>query len=252
MIDLNSPLTRQNLLRERLDLGRPLVAATLAEELGISVDTLRRDLIALEDQGLLRRVRGGALPLEAPYPSYAARVAAPDPALAGLAKAALPLMKGAGTVFIDAGTTMDAIAGHLCSDFGGLVVTPAPSVALAALARGVRVHLIGGAICPDGPMATGGVAEDAVRQIAADICILGACGLWPGFGLAAEDAAEAGVKRAMAQCAGQVAVVSAAGKLARRGRHLVLGLDEIDVLVTDAEPAVTAPFRAAGVKLYHV
>ena len=46
MLDLNCPQTRQSLIAERLDAGQPLIAAVLAEELGISVDTLRRDLIA--------------------------------------------------------------------------------------------------------------------------------------------------------------------------------------------------------------
>lgn len=252
MLDLNCPQTRQSLLAARLDAGQPLIAAVLAEELGISVDTLRRDLIALEQRGLLRRVRGGAVPVAPPLPPYAIRAEAPEPALDQLARAAAPMLAGLGTVFLDGGTTMNAIAAQLPDGFAGLVVTPAPSVALAALSRGARVHLIGGALCPDGAMATGGEAERAIAAIAADLCLLGACGLWPGFGLSAEDSAEAGVKRAMARASGRVAVIASAGKLARRGRHHVLGLEEMDLLVTDADGAAVAPFRAAGVEVKHV
>lgn len=251
MLDLNCPQTRQKLIRDRLERRQPLVAAVLAGELGISPDTLRRDLIALEAEGLLRRVRGGAVPVDHPMPPYAERAAAPDPGLARLAKAALPLLDGARTVFLDGGTTMTALAERLPEGFPGLVVTPAPSVALAASSRGAGVHLIGGALCPDGAMATGGGAESALRGIAGDICLLGACGLWPGFGLAAENAAEAGVKRAMARAAARVAVVASAAKLDRRGRHRVLAPEEIDLLVSDAAPAALAPFRAAGVELRH-
>ncbi|NHF71540.1 DeoR/GlpR family DNA-binding transcription regulator [Paracoccus xiamenensis] len=252
MLDLNCPQTRQSLISDRLDSGQPLIAASLADELGISVDTLRRDLIALEQRGLLRRVRGGAIPLTPPLPPYSVRVEAPEPALDRLAAATAPMLEGVGTVFLDGGTTMNAVAAQLPAGFGGLVVTPAPSVALAALARGARVHLIGGALCPDGAMATGGDAERAIAGIAADFCLLGACGLWPGFGLSAEDSAEAGVKRAMARAAGRVAVVAAASKLARRGRHNVLALEEIDLLVTDADAPDMAPFCAAGIEVHYV
>ena len=93
---------------------------------------------------------------------------------------------------------------------------------------------------------------DSISAIAADLCLLGACGLWPGFGLSAEDSAEAGVKRAMARASGRVAVIASGSKLARRGRHHVLRLEEIDVLVTDAEGAATAPFRAAGAEVKNV
>ena len=252
MLDLNCPQTRQRLISDRLDAGRPLIAAALAEELAISVDTLRRDLIALEQRGLLKRVRGGAVPVAPPLPPYAIRAEAPEPALDLLAAAVVPLLHDAATVFLDGGTTMNAVAAHLPDGFAGLIVTPAPSVALAALARGARVHLIGGALCPDGAMATGGAAERAIGLIAADLCLLGACGLWPDFGLGAEDSTEAGVKRAMAQASARVAVVAATSKLERRGRHQVLALEEIDLLVTDAEPARMAPFSAAGIEVHHV
>ncbi|WP_171177781.1 DeoR/GlpR family DNA-binding transcription regulator [Ruegeria sp. HKCCD8929] len=252
MLDLNNPLTRQNVLRERLDVGAPLVAASIAAELGVSIDTVRRDLIALERQGLVRRVRGGAVPTTAPMPPYIARAEEPDPILGALAERAVQLVPEDGTVFFDAGTTMNAIAARIPQSFRGLIVTAAPSVALAALNAGARVHLVGGALCPEGAMSTGGQAEAAVTAIAADLCMLGACGLWPDFGLSAEDAGEAGVKRAMARAATQIVVVTSATKLDRLGRHRVLSLNEIDALVTDASDHATNPFAEAGMEVFHV
>lgn len=151
-------------------------------------------------------------------------------------------------MFLDADTTMNAIAARLPLDFRGLIVTPAPSVALD---RGARVHLIGGTLCPEGAMATGSTAERAVTGIAADICLLGACGVWPDFGLSAEDAGEAGVKRAMALSSTRAIVVTSA-KFARRGRHRVLDLAEIDGLVTNASPDVLSASSNAGVEVFHV
>ena len=252
MIDLNNPQTRHQVLRERLLSGSPLIAVSLAEELGISIDTVRRDLTALERQGLVRRVRGGAMPTSGPAPSYLTRAGDPDPSLDALAERAVRLIPETAMIFLDAGTTMNAIAARLSHDFVGLVITPAPSVALAALHRGARVHLVGGALCPEGAMVTGGEAERAVANCAADLCFLGACGLWPEFGLSAEDAGEAGVKRAMAKAAARAIVVTSASKMDRRGRHRVLALDEIDKLVTDAEAPTVAPFESAGIEVLHV
>ena len=89
---------------------------------------------------------------------------------------------------------MDAVARTLPRDFSGLVVTPALTVALHVMERGLRVQVVGGTLCPAGAMATGGAAERAIAAVAADVCLLGACGLWSDFGLSAEDPAEAGVK----------------------------------------------------------
>ncbi len=249
MKSLHTPELRQDALRARLDTGAPLVVTELADELDISIDTVRRDLIALEQRGLVRRVRGGAVPVTSKMPDYMARAGAPDPVIGVLAERAVKLVSGHETIFIDAGTTMNAVAAHLPVGFGGLVVTAAPSVALAALSGGASVHLIGGSLCPEGAMSTGGAAEKAVSDFAADICFLGACGLWSDFGLSAEDAGEAGVKRAMAMASERSVVVTSAAKLDRLGRHRVLAVDEIDTVVTDAVDADVVPLRAAGVEV---
>lgn len=252
MIDLNTPQTRQDALRDRIKQGAPLIATALSAELGVSIDTIRRDLIALEQRGLVRRTRGGAMPVIPPMPPYLSRLENPDPAIDVLAASAVQLIPATATVFLDAGTTLNAVAARLPEQFEGLVVTPAPSVALAALSRGAKVHLIGGPLCPEGAMAIGGAAERAASEFAADVCLLGACGLWPEFGLSAEDVGEAGVKRAMALASAKVIVVTSASKLDWQGRHKVLSLQEIDTLVTDAAEAVLKPFVAAGIEVLNV
>jgi len=252
VLDLNNPDTRHELLRSRLSSGSPLVAASLSEELGVSIDTVRRDLIALEREGVVRRVRGGAVPLAPPTSPYAQRSRSPDDAIGPLADAAVGLLGREATVFLDGGTTLVALAERLPSGFGGVVFTPAPAVALAASARGATVYLIGGALSPDGAIATGGDAERTIGTCGADLCVLGACGLWPPFGLGAEDAGEAGVKRAMAAASARVAVVAGAAKLARRARHLVLRPEGIDVLVTDANAKATRRYREADVEIHGV
>lgn len=249
MLDLNNPETRQDAICERLENATPLVAASLAAELGISIDTIRRDLIALEAKGVVRRVRGGAIPVAVRSLPYQARVKQPDAAAGKLGQHSAQMIPADATIFLDAGTTMNAVASNLSANFRGLVITPAPSVALAALEAGAKVELVGGPLCPEGAMAVGSGAERAIASHCADLCFLGACGLWPDFGLSAEDSGEQGVKRAMALASAKVIVVASAAKLVRGGRHRVLSLDEIDTLVTDAPADELAAFEQAGVEL---
>jgi DeoR/GlpR family transcriptional regulator of sugar metabolism len=252
MLSLNNPDTREAVLLERLSSDGNLIATNLAHELDISIHTIRRDLISLEQKGLVRRVRGGAVPITKRGPDYLVRAEEGRDALAPIAARAATLIPLDGTVYFDGGTTMDMVAKVLPEAFDGLIVTPAPSVALIAMGRGVRVRLIGGTLCSAGAIATGADAERTIQNIAADMCLLGACGLWSDFGLSAEEEAEAGVKRAMALAATQVVVVTSGEKFHRKGHHRVLATDEIDAIVTDAPDARTMPFAEAEVEIIHV
>ena len=252
MLSLNNPDTREAVLLERLSSDGNLIATTLANELDISVHTIRRDLISLEQKGLVRRVRGGAVPITKRGPDYLVRTEEVRDALAPIAGRTAALIPLDGTVYFDGGTTMDMVAKVLPETFDGLIVTPAPSVALIAMGRGARVRLIGGTLCPAGAISTGADAERTIQNIAADICLLGACGLWQDFGLSAEEEAEAGVKRAMALAATQVVVATSGAKFQQKGHHRVLASDEIDAIVTDAPDELTIPFAEAGVEIINV
>lgn len=252
-IELNNPDVRHDLLLARLSSGDRLIAAALADELNVSPDTIRRDLISLERSGAARRVRGGAVPVSLPAKPYAVRRHEIEPGIAQLAEAAAALIDNNATVFLDGGNVLHAVACRLSTEFRGLVITPAPAIALAVQARGVSVYLIGGALCANGGIATGGTAERAAAECAADLCVLGACGMHPSFGLSADDSGEAGIKRAMALASTEVVVVTGSAKLTRRARHRVLSIDEIDQLVTDVnvDADVLATVRDANVVVHH-
>lgn len=251
--ELNNPEVRQELLQARLRDGDRLVATSLAKELNVSPDTIRRDLIELERNGAARRVRGGAIPLHPPTKPFVDRQHDLTHTTTGLAEIAVKMLHGHSTIFLDGGTTLLAIARRLGPHFDGLVITPAPAIALAAQDCGIAVYLIGGSLCSRGGIATGGTAESAISECAADLCVLGACGMHPSYGLSADDAGEAGVKRAMAMSSNEVFVVTNAEKLERRARHHVLATDEIDHLITDvfSDPKLNSMLIESGVCIHH-
>lgn len=251
--ELNNPDVRHHLLLARLLSGEQLVAAALADELNVSPDTIRRDLMTLENRGVAKRVRGGAVPVSPPAKPFAVRLREIEPGIEKLADVAASLIGNAATVFLDGGTVLLAVASRLNTGFQGLVITPAPAIALAAQSRGASVFLIGGTLSASGGLATGGAAERAAERCAADLCLLGACGLHPSFGLSADDSGEAGIKRAMALASTTVIVVTDAAKLTRRARHRVLDIDEIDQVVTDdnADAGALSAMRKANVVVHH-
>lgn len=250
-LHFHSPEARQALMRDRLMRGETLQLATLASEFGISVDSARRDLKALETQGFGRCIRGGALPVARVAPPTLSRLTQDVDARARIVAATLPLIEDGMVLMMDGGTTVLALAQALPHSPGGLVVTPSPVVAQVTLEKGIPTQLIGGRLSPSGAIAVGHSAVTQVSAVAADIAFLGACGIDAARGLTSDDADEADVKRAMALCAHATWVPTVAAKIGRVTRHAVLPLDAITGLVTDATPAVTQPYAAANIEVIH-
>jgi len=248
---LNIPETRQDLLVARLAAGEPVVAAEAAAEFGVSLDTMRRDIIALEEAGKARRVRGGAVPVSAPDVPLADKIARGQGPSAGLVAAGLAAVAGAKTLLLDGGSTVLALARALPPTPGLLVMTPSPWVAAAAAERGIAVFLIGGQLSARGGIAVGGAALAEAGALAADLAVLGACGIEAEFGLSADDYDEAGMKQAMARAAARTMVFTSAEKVGRRARHRVLAPEAIDLLFCDADMRATAGLVAQGIEVIH-
>lgn len=166
-----------------------------------------------------------------------------------LAARAIPLIEDGMVLLLDGGATVLALAQALPPLPNGLVITPAPAVALACLAAGVPVHLIGGRLSGSGAICVGHEAVVALSDVAADIAFLGVCGLDAGFGLSADDPDEASVKRAMGQASHRAIALAGSNKLGRRARHRVLPLKEISLLITDASPSETEDFTRQGLEV---
>jgi DeoR/GlpR family transcriptional regulator of sugar metabolism len=240
---------RQEIL-VRLERDGKVVASELVGALGVSEDTVRRDLRELASQGLVQRVHGGALPpaSAAAVASFAQRLAISPETKAGLAEAALPLLDGARVLLLDGGTTVLELARRLPADRDLTVLTNSPPVA-AALAghRRAEVVLIGGRLLKDSQVTVGSAAVDALRHVRADVCVLGICSLHPELGVTATDHDESHVKRAMVAASGDVLAVATADKLQTASPWVVAPLADVTHLVTDAGDDLTADYAAAGV-----
>ncbi|MFD5428873.1 DeoR/GlpR family DNA-binding transcription regulator [Streptomyces sp. NPDC127084] len=173
----------------------------LAEALGVAPETVRRDLRALQDSGLVRRTHGGAYPVEsAGYEStLTVRATRHVGQKTRIASAAANLLGDAETVFIDEGFTPQLIAEALPRDRRLTVITASLATAAALAVRGnVQVFALGGRV-RGGTVAT--VDHWATRMLSGfvvDLAYIGANGISPTYGLTTPDPAVGEVKaRAM-------------------------------------------------------
>ncbi|MGX8007912.1 DeoR/GlpR family DNA-binding transcription regulator [Mesorhizobium sp. ORM8.1] len=244
---------RQQLIRDQLAADGRVLAGDLASRFGVSEDTVRRDLRELAKAGQLRRVYGGAI---ASAPFAAATIDqrsghAVEEKLR-LAKASVGLLKAGQSLFIDGGTTNEAIARAIPRDIELTVATNSLGVASAVAGLPLaKLIVLGGRYIPDLGTCVGGDTLAAVAQLGADLFFLGSCGLDIARGVTAFDSAEAEVKRAMAKNSAGIVITVTNDKLATAAPYRIAGSDAIRYLVVEktAPAAILADFERQGAEI---
>lgn len=250
--DLLLKEARQHAILEVLRRDGRVRASDLVARLGVSDDTVRRDLAELADAGRLLRVHGGALPLSPASASYAARERQAPEAKRAVARAAAALVRDGQAVFLDGGTTARLVAAALPPERRATVITHSTSTAEALAEHpGVELILLGGRVRKAARVAVGAATVDAVRAIRADLFLLGVCALHAEAGLSTDDYDEAAVKRAMLEGAAEVAALVTSEKLGTADRYTFAPAGALTHLVTEraAPAALVAPFTRLGVRV---
>lgn len=231
--------------------------AELAEEFDVSEMTIRRDLEELEDQGVARRVRGGAIAtVSRSYePPLATRSTEAQDAKQRIAEAAADYIEYGETAILDVGSTTFALAQRLRGRGGFTIVTP--SVQAASELAGdpnTRVILTGGIVRPGELSLIGDLAESTFAQLNCDVLFLGVGGIDAEKGLTEYNLDDTRVKRAAIKAASRKVALADQSKLGRVCLASIASLQEIDVLITDAAPhhPVLAAVREAGVDIVSV
>ncbi|MFF0392597.1 DeoR/GlpR family DNA-binding transcription regulator [Kitasatospora sp. NPDC004615] len=229
-----------------------VVAKDVAADLGISEDSVRRDLRDLAAEGLCQRVYGGALPASPATAGYAERQSVTPDGKRRVAAAAVELVRPGSAVILDGGTTALAVARLLPPDLDCTVITHSPTVVAALLEHPrAELFLLGGRIFKHSAVACGAAAVEAAQNVSADLCLLGVTGVHPDAGLTTGDADEAAMKRALAARAAETWILASAEKIGAASPFRVLPWDRITGLITDATPTHPALERltADGVEI---
>ena len=247
---LTSHRKQQLLTRLRQD-GR-LIAKELSEELGVSEDTVRRDLRELAQEGLLLRVHGGALPASPAMGDFAAREGIRHEGKVAIGRAAAAMVQEEQVVILDGGTTSREIARHLPRQLKATVVTHSPSIAIELLHHpSLEVILLGGRLFKHSVVAVGAACLQAVRDIHADLFFMGVTGIHPHTGLTTGDFEEAGIKRALNKAAAETYVLASSEKVNAASPYKIVEWSQITGIITETgvSDEFVRPYTAWGITI---
>jgi DeoR/GlpR family transcriptional regulator of sugar metabolism len=228
-----------------------------AERLDVSAATIRRDLDTLDDQGLLVRTRGGAVPTSVAYDLPLRYKSARNTASKlAIAAAAADLVPPGAVVALNGGTTTTEVARALAVRADGsqrlTVVTNAVNVAHElALRPEIKVVVTGGVLRPQSYELVGTLTGGVLDQLTFDLAVLGVGAISVEAGACTAHEGEAAVNHEMAARAREVVVVADGSKLGHHAFARICTIDDVDVLVTDAsaDPKAVEAIQDAGVRV---
>lgn len=221
---------KQHLLGILATEGR-IVATETAIALGVSEDTIRRDLRELASEGRLLRVHGGALPASRAVEKLASRRAILMPEKSALGRAAAGLVKPDQVVFVDGGTTTRELVRHIDRNLRVLIVTHSPTIAAELVDHRAEVQLIGGRLFKHSMVCVGAAAAEAIRRIRADVYFMGVTGIHADYGLSTGDSEEAVIKRTIAESSAEVVVMASTEKIGAASPFLIVPVASIAHLI---------------------
>jgi len=249
--EMNSQLryeTTLGLLQEKGELS----VVELSERTGASPMTIRRDLQVLEQEGVLRRVHGGAISLmsRGDLPPYSVREKRAMEAKKRIGQAAASMIGERETVIIDVGTTTLEAARALRGRRNLTVITPSLHIAnVLAKEQGIRLMVTGGTVTQGDLSLIGDLAEDAFVRLRFDTLVMGVGGVDAEVGCTEFNSDDARVKRAALATVRRCIVVADSSKLGVVTFARVCPLDSVGVVITDAG---AQPEQVAALESTHV
>jgi DeoR family fructose operon transcriptional repressor len=243
---------RQLKIRELLE-GREFIdLETLCRELDASDSSIRRDLIALESEGVLKRVYGGALAIEArdhdldfTWQSMREREAKRR-----IAARAAGLIEDGQSLILDGGTTVAALAREIMGRPLHVITNSLAIADVFADSRQIELTLTGGYLYPRLRAMVGPLCEQMLEGVTADVLVMGIGGVTEA-GFSNNNSLVVGSERKMIEVSRKVIVLADHTKFGRGAMIPLAPLDVADILVSDKDlaPGFQSLLRAHGVEV---
>lgn len=222
----------QHILKQ-IGLHQKVRVEELTRTLHVSADTVRRDLIELEEEGKLLRVHGGAISTDFNGPFQPREVYAQKEKMQ-IARKALTLIRDGMTLLTGGGTVMLELARLLPENLTGTFFTVSPLVALEVAQRSsVEVILLSGKVSRPSYICTGAQVVSQLADLRADLCLMGANGFSLKEGITDYDWDVAQVKKAMLQASEKTALLCLSEKKDVVRRYTVSPFRAIEYLITE-------------------
>ena len=242
---------RLGAIMERLSLDGSINVVEIARELEVSSATVRRDLRLLEDQRLLGRIHGGAVPQGVLYelPLRYKSTRQPEQKRRIAREAATRVVDG-WAIGLTGGTTTTEVARALVDRTRLTIVTNALNIASEIAVRpNLKLVVTGGVARAESYELVGPIAEASLEGLNLDMVFLSVDGISPEAGLTTHHEIEAGTDRALIERASRVTVVADSSKIGKVAFARICQLGDVDELITDdgADPVAVAAFEDRGV-----
>jgi DeoR/GlpR family transcriptional regulator of sugar metabolism len=235
-----SVLERREQIASLLEVVPRVSVAELAEEFGVTDVSIRRDLTILEEEGLLRRVHGGAVAATREHGrnAYALRARTARDEKKRIGAAAAALVSAGDVVVFDSGSTVAQVAAHISRPLrrsNALTVVTNSIPVLDEVGRWESPHLVclGGLYLPDHQALVGPQTVADMSDLTADVVFIGCDGLTVEDGLTTPHVLVAEIGALIARRGRRVIVVADSSKVGRHGFTPIVPLTEVHVLVTD-------------------
>ncbi len=225
---------RHRYIIDRISRDNRIYVTALSEELKVSDDTLRRDLVELEKLGLLTKVHGGAIARSNISIQFMERLNTSTPIKQEMASKLVPLFNDGDVILIDGGTSNLEVMRQLPRDKRFTVYTNCLPIAGELSSHpNVDLILLGGTVFSSSQTTVGITVFQMVQSVYPDWVIVGVSDIHPEKGLTTSDREEAIIKRCMLQRGGKRVVLASGDKLNTARNYHVASLAEIDYIVTE-------------------
>lgn len=245
---------RHQRILSMLSSNQVVSANELAKLLNVSRETVRRDLLDLENSGLANRVHGGAtLPDKSNEETFDRRKVNQQRAKHDIARKAVSLVPVGASIMVDAGTTTTAFGQALATLSGIMVITNSIEIAqiIKASESDIDLILIGGQILSDVPATYGELTISELRRFNVDMAFISPVALHPGKGAFSFALKEAEVAQTMIDQTRENVILCDRTKLGKTNRVRFIEAPKINHLVTDslAKEHQTEPFIQSGINV---
>lgn len=232
-------IERHQKILERVASENAVDFGSLAEELGVSSMTIRRDLRILEEAGYLKTTRGGASAQILNPQDILLNPRSSDQTIAKMqiGQYAASLIERGEVIFLGTGSTTAVFAQFLPNNLDLTVITASLAHASLLASRGLDVISTGGAVKTADLAQTGAITQDVINRFMATRTIIGSGGVSKIGGLTEFDQVISDINRAMVERSEEVIVLIDPSKAGVIGNYRVAGIDVVDEFVTSSDGA---------------
>ncbi|WP_430906810.1 DeoR/GlpR family DNA-binding transcription regulator [Maribacter sp. 2-571] len=243
---------RHRIILNEVALHNRVLLTDISEVLNVSVDTVRRDVIKLDADKLLRKVHGGAVSLGYSNTNVQNKEIYAIAKKTRIAEKACKLLKNGSVILIHGGTTCLELARTIPVNLSLTCFTLSLPVAMELCKKPkLEVVLLGGTMAKESQIASGGHAIHNLSKVRVDYGFIGTGYVDAVYGLTEFDWESVQVKMAIVQAAKNPVLLTISEKLNSQNRYKTCELKDISTMITELEPsdARLDDFRKAGIKI---